>query len=87
MARPKTTISTPHRGTAVADLADYVDDGVLSPAGALLGWLLGAIEGEPAPSDDWVKFIGAGSLMTALLVHVLWFKQQVDSVPLETIEY
>jgi hypothetical protein len=39
----------------------------------------------PKPSDDWVKFIGAGSLATALLVHVLWFKQQVDAIPLETI--
>ncbi len=39
----------------------------------------------PAPNEDWVKFIGAGSLMTALLVHVLWFKQQVDALPLETI--
>lgn len=39
----------------------------------------------PAPNDDWVKFIGAGSFMTALLVHVLWFKQQVDAVQLETI--
>lgn len=39
----------------------------------------------PKPSDDWVKFIGAGSLMTALLVHVLWFKQQVDALPLEVI--
>ena len=39
----------------------------------------------PKPSDDWVRFIGAGSLATALLVHVLWFKQQVDSIPLEAL--
>src|SRR5205085_11109955 len=39
----------------------------------------------PAPSDDWVRFIGLGSLVTALLVHVLWFKQQVDALPLEAI--
>ncbi|MEY2399038.1 MAG: hypothetical protein QOJ00_2212 [Actinomycetota bacterium] len=39
----------------------------------------------PRPSDDWVRFIGLGSLVTALLVHVLWFKQQVDSIPLEAI--
>ncbi|MBA2610198.1 MAG: hypothetical protein H0U92_14775 [Actinobacteria bacterium] len=39
----------------------------------------------PAPSEDWVRFIGAGSLATALLVHVLWFKQQVDRIPLEAI--
>lgn len=39
----------------------------------------------PKPSDDWVRFAGAGSLATALLVHVLWFKQQVDSIPLEAI--
>ena len=40
----------------------------------------------PKPSDDWVKFIGAGALATALLVHVLWFKQQVDRIPLEAID-
>jgi hypothetical protein len=40
----------------------------------------------PQPSDDWVKFIGLGSLTTALLVHVLWFKQQVDRLPLEAID-
>jgi hypothetical protein len=40
----------------------------------------------PAPSDDWVKFIGAGALVTSLLVHVLWFKQQVDRIPLEAID-
>jgi hypothetical protein len=40
----------------------------------------------PQPSDDWVKFIGLGSLVTALLVHVLWFKQQVDRLPLEAID-
>jgi hypothetical protein len=39
----------------------------------------------PKPSDDWVKFIGLGSFVTALLVHVLWFKQQVDRLPLETL--
>jgi hypothetical protein len=40
----------------------------------------------PKPSDDWVKFIGLGSFVTALLVHVLWFKQQVDRLPLEALE-
>jgi hypothetical protein len=40
----------------------------------------------PQPSDDWVKFIGAGSFVTAVLVHVLWFKQQVDRLPLEAID-
>lgn len=39
----------------------------------------------PKPSDDWVRFAGMGSLATALLVHVLWFKQQVDRLPLEAI--
>ncbi|HVE94689.1 MAG TPA: fibronectin type III domain-containing protein [Acidimicrobiales bacterium] len=36
-------------------------------------------------SDDWVKFLGAGSLATAMLVHVLWFKGQVDNFPLEAV--
>ena len=40
----------------------------------------------PVPSDDWVKFIGAGALVTSVLVHVLWFKQQVDRIPLEAID-
>jgi hypothetical protein len=39
----------------------------------------------PKPNEDWVRFIGAGSLATALLVHVLWFKQQVDQIPLESL--
>lgn len=52
------------------------DDSLISLGGADI----------PAPNKDWVKFIGAGSLMTALLVHVLWFKQQVDAFPLETID-
>lgn len=48
-----TTISTPHRGTSVADLADYVSDDVISPAGRLLGWILGALEGEPSTDEEW----------------------------------
>ena len=32
-----------------------------------------------------MKFLGAGSLATALLVHVLWFKGQVDNFPLESV--
>ncbi len=48
-----TTISTPHRGTAVADLADYASDGVLNPAGALMGWLLGTLEGAPPDEETW----------------------------------
>lgn len=48
-----TTISTPHRGTSVANLADYVDDGILSPAGGLLAWVLGALEGEPSTDEEW----------------------------------
>jgi hypothetical protein len=39
----------------------------------------------PAPTDDWLRFVGAGSLATAVLVHVLWLKQQIDRVPLESI--
>lgn len=48
-----TTISTPHRGTAVADLAEYVDDGVINAAGRLLGWILGSLEGEPSTDEEW----------------------------------
>lgn len=59
---------------AVGDTGD--DDSLITIGGASL----------PAPSDDWVKFIGAGSFVTALLVHVLWFKQQVDALPLEAID-
>ena len=49
-----TTISTPHRGTAVADLADYAPGGVINPAGQLLGWMLGALEGEPPDEAAWL---------------------------------
>ncbi|MDP1795626.1 MAG: hypothetical protein Q8K63_15925, partial [Acidimicrobiales bacterium] len=52
------------------------DDSLISIGGASV----------PAPNEDWVKFIGAGSFVTALLVHVLWFKQQVDAIPLEAID-
>lgn len=52
------------------------DDSLISIGGASV----------PAPNEDWVKFIGAGSFVTALLVHVLWFKQQVDALPLEAID-
>lgn len=48
-----TTISTPHRGTAVADLARVAPEGVLNPAGSFLAWLLGAAEGEPPSEADW----------------------------------
>lgn len=46
------TISTPHRGSAVADIAAF---GPLSlnPAGEVLGWWLGAFEGAPNDADDW----------------------------------
>jgi len=47
------TISTPHRGTAVADVAAIGDGTVLNPAGELIGWLLGELEGSPNPSADW----------------------------------
>ena len=36
-----TTVSTPHAGTAVADLAAAAPDGALNPAGQLLAYLLG----------------------------------------------
>ena len=48
------TISTPHRGTRVADLAASAPDGVLNPAGQLLGWLVGTLEGEPPSDAAWL---------------------------------
>jgi triacylglycerol lipase len=48
-----TTISTPHRGTAVADLALNAPDGVLNPAGQFLAWLFGAVEGAPPDEQAW----------------------------------
>jgi triacylglycerol lipase len=48
------TISTPHRGTSVADVADVAPDGVLNPAGQLLAWLLGALEGNPPTDATWL---------------------------------
>lgn len=49
-----TTISTPHRGTAVADLAKIAPDGLLNPAGQLLAWAIGSLDGPPDESawDD-----------------------------------
>lgn len=49
-----TTISTPHRGTRVADLAGRAPDGLLNPAGQLLGWLVGTLEGEPPGDAAWL---------------------------------
>lgn len=49
-----TTISTPHRGTALADLADYAPGSGINAAGQLLGWLLGALEGEPPGEAAWL---------------------------------
>ncbi|MCP4499632.1 MAG: alpha/beta fold hydrolase [Deltaproteobacteria bacterium] len=45
-----TTIATPHHGTPLADIALAAPDGVINPAGQMLGWLLGSLEG--APSDN-----------------------------------
>jgi triacylglycerol lipase len=50
-----TTISTPHDGTPVADLAEEAPDGVLNPAGQFLGWLLGNLEGEPPSDAAWAN--------------------------------
>ncbi len=47
------TISTPHRGTAAADVAAIGGGTVLNPAGQLIGWLLGELEGSPNPGADW----------------------------------
>jgi triacylglycerol lipase len=49
-----TTISTPHRGTRIADLAGSAPDGLLNPAGQLLGWLVGSLEGEPPSEAAWL---------------------------------
>jgi len=49
-----TTISTPHRGTAVAELADYAPGDVLNPAGQLMAWMLGALEGDPPDEASWL---------------------------------
>jgi len=48
-----TTIATPHRGTPLADIALAAPDGVLNPAGQLLGWLLGGLEGGPPSDAAW----------------------------------
>ena len=48
------TISTPHRGTRVAELAASAPDGLLNPAGQLLGWLVGTLEGEPPSDAAWM---------------------------------
>ncbi len=55
-----TTISTPHQGTAVADLAALAPDGALNPAGQLLAWLITGLNqppsdlsGDAVPSDAW----------------------------------
>lgn len=50
-----TTISTPHDGTAVADLASQAGEGVLNPAGRFLAWLIGSLEGEPPSEADWAN--------------------------------
>jgi triacylglycerol lipase len=48
------TISTPHRGTLIADVASAAPDGVLNPAGRLLGWLLGTLEGDAPTESTWL---------------------------------
>lgn len=50
-----TTISTPHDGTEVADLARSAPDGVLNPAGQFLAWLFGIAEGEPPSEAAWAS--------------------------------
>jgi triacylglycerol lipase len=49
-----TTISTPHRGTAVADVAEFAPDGALNPAGQLFAWLLGVIGNPPPDEASWL---------------------------------
>jgi pimeloyl-ACP methyl ester carboxylesterase len=47
------TIATPHRGTDLADLAEIAPAGLVGPAGQLLAWLLGLLEGEPPDEAAW----------------------------------
>ena len=47
------TIATPHRGTPLADAAQAAPPGVLNPAGQLLAWGMGLLEGEPPDDADW----------------------------------
>lgn len=47
------TVATPHHGTPLADLALIAPDGVLNPAGRFLGWLLGALDGDPPDDSAW----------------------------------
>lgn len=49
------TIATPHAGSAVADLASSAPAGTLNVAGLFLGWLVGALEGEPPSEADWAS--------------------------------
>ncbi len=48
------TISTPHRGTRVANLARSAPDGLINPAGQFMGWILGGLEGEPPSEASWL---------------------------------
>lgn len=70
---PTLTYGDPRNGSDSSES----DPGTIEIGGRTIGPL--------KTSDDWVKFLGAGSLATALLVHVLWFKGQVDNFPLETV--
>jgi triacylglycerol lipase len=46
-----TMISTPNRGTVVADVAAAAPAGVLNPMGQLIGFLYGALESTPSDGD------------------------------------
>lgn len=50
-----TTISTPHDGTEVAQLADQAPEGILNPAGQFLAWLFGVLEGSPPDEAAWAS--------------------------------
>lgn len=47
------TIATPHRGTDLADLAGVAPGGLVGPAGQLMAWLLGLLEGDPPDEAVW----------------------------------
>lgn len=48
-----TTISSPHRGTPLADVAENAPDNMLNPAGQFLAWLIGVGESNAPDEHAW----------------------------------
>ncbi len=48
------TVSSPHRGSAVADAAEWTPAGVMNPAGQLMAWLLAGAGGAPSDETSWL---------------------------------